>query len=110
MWVLSAPVRVENSPPVITTGPPYTLAAADRYVYQIEASDPDGDHPLRYELVEGPRGMKVDVGSGRLTWQISTTQTGNHTIELSVRDLFGGETRQRYTLSVGLEAPPAAPR
>ncbi len=108
--VRSAPKRVQNSPPTILSNPPFTLAAANRYEYQIRAEDPDGDHPLRYDLVDGPRGMRVDVGVGRLTWTIPTAATGDHDVEVSVRDLFGGETRQRYSLSVGLEAPPAALR
>lgn len=106
--VMSNVVRVVNSPPEITSEPPFTLAGPDRYEYAIQAHDPDGDYPLRYELVRGPQGMKIDLASGRLVWNLSGQATGNHDIEVVVRDAFGGEARQSYAVKVGLELPPAA--
>jgi hypothetical protein len=106
--ILSAPKRVRNAAPVITSEPPYTLAGPDLYEYKVVASDPDGDKPLRFQLIEGPRGAKIDIITGRLLWEIPRNAVGSHDLEVTVQDPHGGETRQRYTLQVRLEASPAA--
>jgi hypothetical protein len=108
--VLSALAHVQNAPPVITSGPPFTLAGPRLYEYRVAAEDPDGDGPLRFELAEGPRGARIDIVTGRLLWTIPLEAAGSHDLEISVQDPHGGESRQRYTLQVRLEAPPAAPR
>jgi hypothetical protein len=106
--VLSDVVRVENSPPQITSKPPFSLAGTDVYEYAMQVEDPDGDRPLRFELVRGPSGMKIDLVTGRLIWQIPTQAIGNHDIEVLVTDPFGGEARQSYAVKVDVEQPPAA--
>ncbi len=106
--VLSAPVRVENSSPEIQSRPPFELESTDTYVYNIVASDPDGDGPLRFELGEGPPGMRVDIVNGKLTWRIPPDAVGTHDVEILVRDGYGGEAKQRYQLKIQFESPPAS--
>jgi hypothetical protein len=108
--VLSAPIRVDNSAPEIESRPPFELASPDLYVYNIRAEDPDGDSPLRFELIEGPAGMRVDIVTGKLAWKIPSDAVGSHTVEVRVRDGYGGEAKQRYALEISLETPPAAPQ
>jgi hypothetical protein len=108
--VRSARIRVQNAPPMITSEPSFTLAGPSRYEYQVQAEDPDGDHPLRFALTEGPHGMRVDIVTGELSWDIPDHATGSHEVEVSVRDPYGGESRQSYSLNVRLELPPASSR
>ena len=107
--VLSAPVRVENSTPEIQSRPPSELESADMYVYNIVASDPDGDAPLRFELGAGPPGMRIDIVNGKLTWRIPPDSVGTYGVEIRVRDGYGGEAKQRYELEIQLDSPPASP-
>ena len=108
--VRSARIRVQNASPMVTSEPSFTLKGPSRYEYQVQAEDPDGDHPLRFTLTEGPRGMRLDLVTGKLSWDIPRDATGSHDVEVAVRDPYGGESRQRYSLDVRLELPPASPR
>jgi hypothetical protein len=104
--VSSAALAVRNSPPQITSKPSYELRGTDRYEYALAAEDPDGDLPLRYELVTGPAGMKVDVVTGRVVWTIPRDLKGDQLVEIAVIDPQGGEVRQRYTLALAWGEPP----
>ncbi len=108
-WVGSTPIVLSNAPPGITTQPNYTLSGAGQYSYEIGAKDPDGDRPLKYELVEGPPGMSVDVASGQVTWRVPADAKGTYGIELAVSDPYGGRTTQKYALAVDWGDAPARP-
>lgn len=107
-WVSSAPLTLGNAPPVITTQPNYTLSGSSRYDYEVAARDPDGDRPLKYELVDGPPGMAVDIVSGRVSWQVPASAKGVYPIELRVSDPYGGKTTQSYSLGVDWSEVPAS--
>ena len=106
-WIASAPLTVGNAAPAITTQPNYTLSGSSQYSYDVAAADPDGDRPLKYELVTGPPGMVVDVVSGRVTWRVPATAKGVYPIELAVSDPYGGKTTQSYSLAVAWNEAPA---
>ncbi len=106
-WVASAPLTLANAAPSITTQPNYTLTGSAQYSYEVAAKDPDGDRPLKYELVQGPPGMVVDIVNGRVTWRVPPTAKGVYPIELAVSDPYGGKTTQAYSLSVGWSDVPA---
>jgi hypothetical protein len=106
-WVASAPLTLANAAPKITTQPDYTLTGSAQYSYEVAAKDPDGDRPLKYELVQGPPGMVVDIVNGRVTWRVPATAKGVYPIELAVSDPYGGKTTQSYSLSVGWNDVPA---
>jgi hypothetical protein len=108
-WVSSRPVMVQNAPPKITSEPNYSLSASGHYEYPIAAEDPDGDGPLRYELVEGPPGMEVDLVTGLVSWDVPLNARGDYAIEVSVNDPHGGAASQRYAIEVRWEDAPAAP-
>lgn len=107
-FLSSGTVTVENGPPAIVSEPSYDLTSG-RYHYQVRAEDPDGDSPLRYELLRAPNGMKVDVVGGLVTWDVPETAVGQHDVEISVSDAYGGSALQRYSIDVRWEAPPAEP-
>lgn len=105
-----------NGAPKITSTPPPVMGADGIYRYAVEASDPDRDRSLRYELSAGPDGARVDPVSGEITWTPTFQQTGTHPIEVLVRDGHGGETKQRFEVTVkavvegaaAAEQPPAS--
>jgi hypothetical protein len=98
----SAPVQIGNSAPVILSSPA-GLSADGVLRYVLEAEDPDGDRDLRYSLVTGPEGARVDASRGELLWNASSDQVGTHVFEVEVADDHGGRSRQRF--EVGVAAP-----
>ena len=102
----SAPFKVANSPPQITSTP----GAFDEdgtFRYAVTADDPDGDHVLRYELVTGPDGMKIDVVTGKLTWTPTPEQAGSHPVTIEVDDRKGGVSAQSFDVRVEFEEVPS---
>jgi hypothetical protein len=108
-WVGAPYVTYANAKPTITSQPGYEMGANGVYDYQIQAKDPDGDAPLRFELVHGPPGMTVDEASGAVTWTVPQDAKGNNSIEVAVSDSYGGRVTQDWVLSVDWNQPPAAP-
>lgn len=98
----SAPFEIGNSPPAIVSRPP-GLDSSGRFVYAIEAQDPDGDRGLRYSLVKGPEAMAVDPFSGEVVWQATESDAGEHEITVEVEDRKGGSTRQTFFVAVEVE-------
>ena len=74
-----------------------------------EASDEDGDKPLRFSLLEGPPGMKVDPATGVLRWRPEAGQMGKHPVEVAVHDPSGDGNAIRFEITVGRDAAPASP-
>jgi hypothetical protein len=110
-WTSSPLVTIRNAPPMIVSQPNYQIAQPGRYAYAVQAQDPDGDSPLRYELVEGPEGARLDVVSGELSWTVPGDAHGAYPIEVAVHDPHGASARQRYTIDLRWEdasAPAAA--
>jgi RHS repeat-associated protein len=96
------------SAPRITSAPATEARVGILFVYQLVASDPDGD-ALLFELEEGPEGMAVDADRGRIEWTPAADQEGAHAVRIAVEDGRGGETRQRFEVVVrsgGANLPP----
>ena len=94
--------------PVITSAPG-VLAPIDLiYLYQVVASDPDGD-PLVFTLEQAPGGMNINPTTGRVTWVPNETQLGPHAVTVQVDDGFFGVTSQSYSVTVVLESPNLPP-
>ncbi len=104
----SRTLQVRNAIPRIDSQPVRSVEDQNRYRYQIVASDPDGDRPLRYELQKGPTGMSVDLMSGELIWSVADSVSGPVDIEVSVADAYGAKTTQAWTLDLAWDDVPAA--
>lgn len=104
-WIQSKSLQLANAAPTITTKPNYELTGSGQYSYEVGAKDPDGDSPLRYEVVQGPPGMSVDVTGGLVTWRVPADAKGVYPIEIAVSDPHGGKTTQSYSLAVDWEVP-----
>jgi len=73
-----------NSAPSIVSTPVYTAAVGSAYSYDVDATDPDGDDSLSYQLIAGPSGMVMDAGSGVLSW--SSPVLGTHNVVVGAND------------------------
>lgn len=94
----SVPVIISNSPPQIISTPPISIEGV-RYLYKVEAIDPDND-PITFTLKRGPKGMKIDKKTGQIIWDIKNEDKGSHFIEIEVTDDEGAKCIQNYTLVV----------
>src|SRR5205807_4314942 len=96
-----------NQAPRITTVPDLEALSGHTYVYDVQATDPDGDAPT-FSLQAAPSGMSVVSGTGRITWSPTSADLGTQAVIVQVDDGRGGSTQQRYVLSV-IEPPPNRP-
>ncbi len=94
----SAELTVNNAPPVITSRPPVNFEAWE-YLYQVEASDPDGQE-LAYTLQEAPEGMTIS-DAGLISWDLAEVAAGTYRIEIAVEDADSATAHQKYTLNLG---------
>jgi N-acetylneuraminic acid mutarotase len=100
-----------NHPPVITSLPPFKVTAGNLYQYNITAIDEDFNI-LQYSLVNEPHNMSIDSTSGRLRWQTTLSDAGNHSVTVLVTDTAGATDNQAFTVSVlePIIPPPEKPR
>ncbi len=96
--VVSSYIFIQNTPPVIESSPPSTIAG-NRYSYQVKAVDIDND-PLTYKLESAPEGMVIS-NDGLITWEAGNIKLPVHTtIRIVVDDGNGGKSYQTYTISL----------
>jgi hypothetical protein len=114
----SGVLEVGNSAPEIVSTPPL-LDEDGLFTYEVEVVDADGDRGFRYELVEGPQGMRIDAFRGTITWKPDERQAGKHRVAFAVTDRNGGRSTQSFLLPVvvkeidldgGSAQPPARAR
>lgn len=104
---LAAPdIEISNTPPRVTSRP--IPMGADGFHVRVDASDPDGDEPLRFELENPPQGMTIGALTGDVQWKPSPQQTGDHRVRVWVDDDHGGRIAHEIVLRVGRDAPPAS--
>ena len=95
-------------PPVINSTPRTTLQLGRMYLYQVVASDPDGD-PLTYTLDTHPTGMTINASTGLITWTPTTAQFGTNPVSLHVSDGRGSSAPQSFSIKItsqGSDRPP----
>lgn len=102
-------VAAANRPPRFTAASRADAASSVGAVFArtLLAIDPDTPETLTYSLVEGPAGMTV-AASGALSWSPNTTQRGENTVKVEVRDSAGARDVALFTLNVGNNAAPVA--
>ncbi|MCP4769766.1 MAG: tandem-95 repeat protein, partial [Gammaproteobacteria bacterium] len=100
-------VAAVNDAPVITSDPLLNAQENQPYVYQVVASDEDGD-ALGYSLLAAPAGMSVD-SDGLVTWTPLQSDVGPQSVSVRVADGNGGSVIQSYILLVEVtpNSPPA---
>ncbi len=95
-----------NSAPEVTSQPPQTATVGEQYIYQIVATDPDGD-TLEYLGRNNPDGVVVSRVTGLVTWTPTEEQEGEtFGFRVIVRDNNGGAITHLWEVAVGEGAPP----
>jgi hypothetical protein len=99
--VASEPFVVENRAPAFSSQPVSPRPGDTVFEYRAVATDPDGD-PLRYELVQGPRGMTVG-SRGEVRWELppAALLQGEAVVRIRALDPNGGQAVQEFTLNLG---------
>jgi streptogramin lyase len=96
-----------NQAPVISTVPDVEALVGRPYVYDADATDPDGD-PVTFALTTNPPTMQIDPMTGRITWTAAAADVGSQVVTVRVEDGRGGFAEQRYALAV-IQPPPNRP-
>jgi hypothetical protein len=94
-YTLQAGQNQNNNPPAITSEPPSDFSSG-QFVYQVTASDPDGDS-LRYALKSAPEGMTIDAG-GCIRWIPGGQVKDKASVSIEVTDGNGGSVGQQFNL------------
>ena len=92
-------VRVQNVPPRIDSEPG-AIDSDGVFRYRPRVSDYDGDRFFAYELLQAPKGMKIDLVDGRIEWRPSDSQSGAHQVVLRVGDRNGDTATQTFRIDV----------
>ena len=92
-------VRVQNVPPRIDSEPG-AIDSDGVFRYRPRVSDSDGDRFFAYELLQAPKGMKIDLVDGRIEWRPSDSQSGAHQVVLRVGDRNGDTATQTFRIDV----------
>ena len=86
-----------NHAPLIITEGVKTGYDTKRYIYDVDATDADGDS-LTYFLTDAPSGMIINSETGKITW--ATPVAGIHKVKVRVEDGRGGRETQAFDLSI----------
>jgi len=80
-----SPTPINHAPDIYST-PVTTATVGVTYVYDVNATDPDGD-TLTYSLTTKPPGMVINPANGLISWIPTSVQTGyNWVVIVSVSD------------------------
>lgn len=96
----STTVMIANRPPEITSLPP-TGVSNGKYIYEVKASDEDGD-TLSYSLEDSPPGMTIDPSTGIIHWNIPSDAKDSYSFRIVVTD-GDGKAFQGLTLNPKIE-------
>ena len=91
-------VLAANIAPEITSEAPLETVAGAPFRYDVLVRDENSD-PVTFELTTAPAGVTIDA-FGRITWETSVAQIGQHDFAIVVADPRGGSDTQSFTLDV----------
>lgn len=92
---LSNPIVVNNSPPIITSNPPSVLEKG-KFIYKVEATDPDGER-IVFRLKEGPPGASITEDG---LFVLENIPSGEIYIKIEALDESGASSYQEFRFSV----------
>lgn len=87
-----------NGAPSINSTPLGVAAVDSQYIYQLTASDPDGD-PVYFVLKTAPLGAVLDANN-QVLWTPTASQLGTHNFEIVVEDALGAKSAQSFSVLV----------
>ena len=91
-----------NQAPIITSTPITTATVDQTYVYNVNATDPNGD-TLTYSLTTKPTGMTIKSWNGLINWTPTSTGDYDVTVRVSDGELFD---IQSFTITVNIGITP----
>lgn len=91
------PPRGTDGAPIVSSTPPPEARVGAEYIYRARAYDGFTDGFTWY-FEKSPEGMRVDRHTGRVTWV--PAEGGYVEAVLCARSVYGGESRQRWTICV----------
>lgn len=106
IYELEIVANVTNQAPVILTDPPLVALVDQPYLYQVLATDPEGQQ-LTWTLPLGPTGMEI-TPEGLLSWTPTQQELGEHAVTIRVADPLDAIDLQDYTLLVRTNVAPVA--
>jgi hypothetical protein len=68
--------------------------------YQVKAINPDGG-PLKYSLLNPPKGMTINNETGMIIWQVKAEDYGKYLINVRISNNNGGETLFPLSIDIG---------
>ncbi len=99
-------VVAQNRAPVLAAQLDTDIGQGASFNRILTATDPDGDAPLTFTLVNGPSGMTL--AGANLSWPVGTTAPGTYRATVQVRDPSGLIDAKLFTLNVVATAAPVA--
>jgi len=90
-----------NYAPIITSIPIETAIMGVKYIYGVEATDPDGD-TLTYSLTTNPDGMAIDSSTGVISWIPTAVGAYDITVEASDGELSDSQGFTIIVSTVGI--------
>lgn len=90
--------EIANMSPVITENNKYVFDGKV-FTYQIIASDADGD-PVAYSLKTAPDDMKINQGTGLITWNVPSDFNNETSFVVEVTDDKGGKVTQSINFKI----------
>jgi RHS repeat-associated protein len=97
-YVLSVS-QLNQSPEIINLPTQFKAYINRANIIDIDAIDPEGK-ALSYEVVEGPPRLTVSKFTGRVNYYPWTSEIGEYTTKIRIKDGIGGETTAVFTTSV----------
>ncbi|MBI2110699.1 hypothetical protein HYT51_02870, partial [Candidatus Woesearchaeota archaeon] len=94
--VVVVPFSINNNPEITST-PRREAVRDERYEYDVDAFDSDGDI-LTYSLQRKPIGMSIDPNSGLIVWYPG--RLGSYDVIVRVSDDENGFSEQAFTIEV----------
>jgi RHS repeat-associated protein len=91
--------ELHNDRPVFDTTPRTNIVVGERYLYDADATDPDGD-TITYSLLASPGGMTIDSKTGLVEWHPEIGDVGQYEMKVLALDSLGMGTTQTVTLTV----------
>ncbi|MEO1271816.1 MAG: PKD domain-containing protein, partial [Myxococcota bacterium] len=91
-------VRIDNTPPRLTSRPALFATTGLAYITTIEAYDA-GNDPLTFGLLEGPEGMTLNADTGVLSW-IPGEADQDPLVRIQVQDNAGATATQQWVIAL----------
>ncbi|MFL0808843.1 MAG: putative Ig domain-containing protein [Agarilytica sp.] len=90
----------ESQAPHIISSPVLDVYVDSEYRYTVNAIDLDETSFLNYQLLAAPAAMTIDTLTGEMLWTPTTSELGDHAIQVQVMDSDGLSDSQTFTLTV----------